>query len=289
MTGGRPVPSAPGHPEARQAGWLTGAGLIVLRLLAAAGLAVDAYVHADLAPVYDGVRATVSQGDLFRIEAGAASAAALFVLAASRRAAFGPALAVAAGGLGALLLYRYIDVGRLGPLPNMYEPSWFPEKTAAAVAEAAAAMLAATGLLWAARHRKRPQAGHRLAILAAGAAVLAGIAVGSFAGGAGTFPASPAHSATAGQKVTITGTDTLRFVPMTVRLRTGTVQITLTDMGAYPHNIVIPALGVTSPTVTGTPGGTRVTFTVTFPRPGRYRFYCQYHVSAGMSGIFVVT
>jgi plastocyanin len=269
---------------------VTLAGLLVLRLLVAAGLAIDAYVHADLAPAYDGIRATVSQGDLFRIEAGAAAAAALIVLVAGRRAGFGLAFAVAAGGLGALLLYRYVDVGHLGPVPNMYEPSWFPEKTTAAVAEAGAAVLAAGGLLWAARQREPARAGRRLLGLAAAGAVLAGVAVGGFASpGAGNPAAPPAHMAAASQTVTIAGTDALRFAPVTVRLRTGTVRITLMDMGAYPHNIVIPALGVTSPTVTGDPGGTQVSFTVTFTRPGRYAFHCQYHASAGMTGTFVVS
>jgi plastocyanin len=288
---------------------------LVLRLLVAAGLAVDAYVHADLAPVYDGIRASISQGDLFRLEAGAAAAAAVIVLAAGRRAGFGVALAVAASGLAALLLYRYVDVGQLGPLPNMYEPSWFGEKTAAAVAEAAVVAFAAGGLLWALRHRaaapaaassNRPDSSRpdstpgtpgsrlsrrRLGLTAAGALV-AGIAVAGFAGG-GTGTAAPAgppaRAAAAGQQVTIVGNNSLRFAPMVVRLHTGTVRITLMDMGAYPHNVVIPALGITSPTVTGDPGGTQVSFSVTFTRPGSYPFHCQYHQSAGMTGTFVVS
>jgi len=265
---------------------------LVLRLLVAAGLAVDAYVHADLAPVYDGIRASISQGDLFRIEAGLAAAAALIVLAAGRRAGFGVALAVAAGGLGALLLYRYVDVGRLGPLPNMYEPSWFGEKTAAALAEAAAAALAAGGLLWAVRHRVSTPVSRRRQGLAVAGALLAGAAVAGFAGGGAVTaaPAAPPTRASAGgQQVTIVGNSSLRFAPMVVRLHTGTVRITLTDMGAYPHNVVIPALRVTSPTVTGDPGGTQVSFTVTFAHPGSYPFHCQYHQSAGMTGTFVVS
>ncbi len=291
----------------------------MLRLLAAAGLAVDAYVHADLAPVYDGIRGAISQGDLFRIEAGLAAAAALIVLTAGRRAGFGVALAVAASALGALLLYRYVDVGRLGPLPNMYEPSWFTEKTVAAVAEAAATVASAAGLLHAVRHPVTAPAGRRLAAtrlagtwlvrtplggnrlaasVAAGA--VAGLAVAGFAGqGTGTSASAPGQ-ATAGsgagspasagsQQARIVGNNSLRFAPMTVRLHTGKVRITLTDSGAYPHNIVIPALHVTSPTVTGDPGGTRVSFTVTFRRAGRYRFYCQYHASAGMTGVFLVS
>jgi hypothetical protein len=58
---------------------------LVLRLLTAGALAVSAYVHADLAPLYDPVRASVSQGNLFRIDAEAAALAALIVLAVGRR------------------------------------------------------------------------------------------------------------------------------------------------------------------------------------------------------------
>jgi hypothetical protein len=128
------------------------AGLI-LRLLVAAALAVDAYEHADLASLYSAIHASISQAALFRIEAGAASAGALVVLAYGRRGGFALALLISASALGAILLYRYVDVGRLGPIPNMYEPAWFPEKTAAAVAEAAATVLAAGGLLWEVRDR----------------------------------------------------------------------------------------------------------------------------------------
>src|SRR5579872_1706957 len=45
-------------------GQLARVGRLVLRLLVAAGLAVDAYVHADLAPVYAGIHASISQGSL---------------------------------------------------------------------------------------------------------------------------------------------------------------------------------------------------------------------------------
>lgn len=99
---------------------------------------------------------------------------------------------------------------------------------------------------------------------------------------------APASSA-AGQRVTITGTDSLRFTPMTVHVHAGKVRITLKDMGAYPHNMVIPQLGVSSPSVTGDPGGEQVSFTVTFAHPGRYPFHCQYHASSGMVGVFVVS
>lgn len=265
------------------------AGMLMLRLLVAAGLAVDAYVHADLAPVYDGIHGSISQGDLFRIEAGAAVAAALIVLVAGRRAGFGLAFVVSASALAALLLYRYVDVGRLGPLPNMYEPSWFPEKRLAAVAEAAASVLSAVGLLWGVGHQEAPRSVRWLRLTVAGG-VLAGLAVAGFAGRGTGAPASPGTPvATGSQQVTIVGNSSLRFAPMQVHLHTGTVRITLKDSGAYPHNIVIPALHVTSPTVTGDPGGAEASFTVTFTHTGRYSFRCQYHASAGMTGTFVIS
>jgi hypothetical protein len=131
-------------------GWL-------LRLLTAAALAVDAYIHADLAGNYDPVRASISQGDLFRIEAAAASLAALLILVFSARPVWVFAFLVLASALGAILVYRYVDVGAIGPLPNMNEPIWFPEKTTAAVVEAAGTLTALAGLLvstrWSASRR----------------------------------------------------------------------------------------------------------------------------------------
>jgi hypothetical protein len=39
------------------------------------------------------------------------------------------------------VLYRYVDVGSIGPIPNMYEPAWFGEKTHSAIAEGLVAVL----------------------------------------------------------------------------------------------------------------------------------------------------
>lgn len=60
--------------------------------------------------------------------------------------AYTAALAIAAGGLGALLLYRYVDVPTFGPFPSMYEPVCFTEKALTALAQAIAAVTAATAL-----------------------------------------------------------------------------------------------------------------------------------------------
>lgn len=108
------------------------------RVLAAAGLAVDAYMHAHLADRYDAISESISQGTLFRIEAGLAALAALLVLVWRRLPADLFAWAVATGGLALLLVYRYVDVGVLGPFPNMYEPVWYGDKRVTVVAQAVA-------------------------------------------------------------------------------------------------------------------------------------------------------
>lgn len=123
---------------------------VVLTLVAAAGLAVDAYVHWHLAPGFDSLTGSgsphISQGQLFRVEGASALIALLLLLITRSRFAAAVAFLVTAGGLAAVLLYAYVDVGGLGPLPDMYDPTWYAEKTISAIAEALAA-LAALGLL----------------------------------------------------------------------------------------------------------------------------------------------
>ncbi|PYC70171.1 hypothetical protein C7C46_27580 [Streptomyces tateyamensis] len=126
----------------------------LLRLVAATALAVDAAFHARLAEQYDTVASTISEGDLFRAEAAAAALAAVLVLAWRRRVGDVFGLVVAAAGLAAILLYRYVDLGALGPLPDMYEPIWSPDKTVAALAQTIA--LAALLLLLVRRPRATP-------------------------------------------------------------------------------------------------------------------------------------
>jgi hypothetical protein len=121
--------------------WL--AARVTLTLVVLAGLALDAYVHIDLASTYDGVKSSVlSQGDLFRAEAALAILAALALVVRPRRYTALFAVLVTAGGVAAVLLYEYVDVGTFGPLPNMYEPVWYPEKTQSAWGEGIAGIAA---------------------------------------------------------------------------------------------------------------------------------------------------
>jgi hypothetical protein len=122
---------------------------LLLALLAAAGLAYDAYVHLHLASAYDHNGSTITQGALFRVEAGLAILAAVVVLLSDSRLAWALAGVVGIGGVAAVVLYRYVDVGSIGPIPNMYEPIWYGEKTRSAVAEAG------VGVVWLVREAVR--------------------------------------------------------------------------------------------------------------------------------------
>ena len=131
-----------------------GLARLVLRLLVAAGLVVDAYVHFDLASSYDSAAVRVIQGTLFRIEAVAAVVAAVLVIAFRRWITDVLAFLVAIGGFAAVVLYRYVDLGAFGPFADMYEPIWYTEKTISAVAELVAALAAFPLVVLPQRHRQ---------------------------------------------------------------------------------------------------------------------------------------
>ena len=129
-------------------------GLVVLALL------VDAAVHLHLAPGYQlSAPSGIGAGNLFRLEAAVALAAAALVLVRGNRTSYAVAFLVGLSALGAVLLYRYVDVPALGPLPAMYEPLWSTEKILSAVAEAVAAVAAAAMLLTASG-KNRTGTGH---------------------------------------------------------------------------------------------------------------------------------
>jgi hypothetical protein len=134
-----------------------------LRLMIAGGLAIDAYVHWNLAPDFDSFVGAgphqVSQGQLFRVEAVLAAIALLLVLFVDYLMTAVLALVTAAGGLAAVLLYRYLDVGAFGPLPDMYDPTWYPEKTISVIAEAVAVLAALALIVGHLRDRREQHSG----------------------------------------------------------------------------------------------------------------------------------
>lgn len=130
----------------------------LLRLLCVGGLAIDARIHLKLASAYDAVKSSVvSQGDLFRIEAALAIVAAVLILVSRRKVVVLIAVAVAGGGLAALVVYRYFDLGAIGPLPSMYEPAWYPDKTNTCIAQAVSTLAALVLLLLPIRSSSRAE------------------------------------------------------------------------------------------------------------------------------------
>lgn len=121
---------------------------VALTAMVVTGLAVDAFVHFHLASAFPhNQTSTLSEADVFHLDAVAAVIAAVALLVRPRRYTAAFAFLVAAAGTAAAVVYRYVDVGAFGPIPNLYDPYWAPpEKTLSAVAEGVAA-LAALALL----------------------------------------------------------------------------------------------------------------------------------------------
>jgi hypothetical protein len=119
---------------------------LVLRVLVPAALVVDAIVHLHLAHGYQQAQpGGIGEGTLFRLEAVLALVSAAWVLIRGSRASFVVAFLVALTAVAAAVLYRYVNVPAFGPIPSMYEPIWFGQKTLSAIAEANGAVLAAIG------------------------------------------------------------------------------------------------------------------------------------------------
>lgn len=129
-----------------------------LAVATAALLAIDAYVHFNDAGLYDiGTGAAITQGSLFRAQASIAVVIAIALLVRPHWLVWTIALLVAASAATAVYLYTFVDVGRLGPVPDMYEPTWaLPGKRLSAVAETVAAGLSAVGLVVALYIRRTP-------------------------------------------------------------------------------------------------------------------------------------
>jgi len=133
-----------------------------MRLIAVAGLVIDAYVHLDLASTYAEAQATINEGVLFRAEAVLALITVIALTISRSRLPFVLALAVSAGALTLILVSRYVDIGPIGPFPSLYDPVWYPEKLWAAGGEAGAAVASVAGiLLLGIRRRSCPDTMHQ--------------------------------------------------------------------------------------------------------------------------------
>ena len=96
------------------------AGQRVLALITAVLLGVDAYVHLNNASNYDQFRSsTMSEGTLFRIQGIVAIVVGVLLLIWPRVWTWILSLLVAGSAAVAVTLYTYVNVGEIGPLPNL--------------------------------------------------------------------------------------------------------------------------------------------------------------------------
>lgn len=107
-----------------------------LRVLAVVCLGISAYVHLHLAHRY-AYPGTISGETLFRIQGVVAASIAVLLLVTGNKWVWVAAALVGLASFGAVMLYRYVNVGAIGPLPNMYDATWqpSPEKVLSALAE----------------------------------------------------------------------------------------------------------------------------------------------------------
>ncbi|MBG6189339.1 hypothetical protein IWX64_000259 [Arthrobacter sp. CAN_A212] len=117
--------------------------LVGLRVAIAIGLAIDAFVHVQLAANYQiAYPGGMGGGTLFWLQAAAAVLAAFYVLLRGSRLSYLIAAVVALSAFVAVVVSAYVQLPAIGPIPAMYEPIWFFEKTLSAVAEGLAGILA---------------------------------------------------------------------------------------------------------------------------------------------------
>ncbi|MDP9497936.1 MAG: hypothetical protein M3P46_09805 [Actinomycetota bacterium] len=117
-----------------------------LRLAVLSALVLDAVVHLRLADDYQlGYPQGIGGGTLFRLAAAAALVVAVALLLTERRLAYLAAALVLGGACAAAVLYTYVDVPAIGPVPSLYEPVWYRDKVLSAVVEGAGALLALLG------------------------------------------------------------------------------------------------------------------------------------------------
>jgi hypothetical protein len=153
-----PAPPAGGRRRIPTPLWLRGLAAVTAVLLG-----LDAWVHFTDAGDYAAVAtAVLSEAALFRVEAAVAVLVAIALLVRPHPVVWAAAVLVAGGGAAAVLLYTSVDVGAIGPVPDMYEPTWaLPGKPQSAVAEVAATVLALTGLVASLVLRRRAIDGER--------------------------------------------------------------------------------------------------------------------------------
>lgn len=118
----------------------------VVRVAVVLALGIDAVVHLRLADQMQlAAPGGIGGGRLFRIQAGLAVVAALYLVFRPSRSAYLLAGLAALSAFMPVLLYTYVNVPAIGPIPSMYDPFWTTPKLISALAEGIGVVLAAVG------------------------------------------------------------------------------------------------------------------------------------------------
>ena len=92
------------------------------------------------------------------------------------------------------------------------------------------------------------------------------------------------------EQITVTGTDDFRFNPSTITVKAGQpLEVTFQNGGEILHDFTAQQ-GLSTPVVITEEGGKSGTATVTYAKPGTYKFLCSQpgHDQLGMHGTITV-
>lgn len=130
----------------------------VVRAAVVLALGIDAIVHLRLADQMQlAAPGGIGGGWLFRTQAALALLAALYLVVRPSSTAYLIAGLAALSALVPVLLYTYVNVPAIGPIPSMYDPFWTTPKLVSAGAEGVGAVLAGIG--WWLLRGGRPEIG----------------------------------------------------------------------------------------------------------------------------------
>ena len=102
--------------------------------------------------------------------------------------------------------------------------------------------------------------------------------------------APAAGAASPPQQITVTGTDDFRFNPSTVTVKAGQpLEVTFQNGGEILHDFTVQE-GLAKPVVITENAGKSGTATLTYAKPGTYKFFCSQpgHDQLGMHGTITV-
>src|SRR5712692_7052270 len=92
------------------------------------------------------------------------------------------------------------------------------------------------------------------------------------------------------EQITVTGTDDFRFSPATITVKAGQpLAVTFQNGGEILHDFTVQQ-GLAKPVVITEEGGKSGNATITYDKPGAYKFFCSQpgHDQLGMHGTITV-